>query len=163
MLNIIWNNKKQMEKTSTIYLSSLKDTNKLAKRLSYEAKKGLFISLIGDLGSGKTTFARFFINHLSKKKINVLSPSFPLVQVYEFPLFKVWHYDLFRLEMDKEIFMLDYEIAIKDIILMEWPERISKYLPKDRIDCFFKEDKNFKRRVELQICGDLKIKTNFND
>lgn len=152
-----------MEKTFTIYLSSLKDTNKLAKKLSNEAKKGLFISLIGDLGSGKTTFARFFINHLSNKKINVLSPSFPLVQVYEFPSFKVWHYDLFRLKMDKEIFMLDYEMATKDIILMEWPQRINKYLPKDRIDCFFTEDKSFKRMVELKICGDLTIKTNFND
>ena len=71
------------------FLRNLNDTRNLAKYLSKEVEKKAFISLKGDLGAGKTTFARYFVNAFSKKEIKVLSPTFPLVQVYEFSRFNI--------------------------------------------------------------------------
>ena len=73
-----------------IYLKSLQRTRKIATILAKNIKKGLCICLYGDLGTGKTTFSRFFINSLSKKNINVPSPTFSMVQLYELKNFNIW-------------------------------------------------------------------------
>ena len=143
------------------FLRNLNDTRNLAKYLSKEVEKKAFISLKGDLGAGKTTFARYFVNAFSKKEIKVLSPTFPLVQVYEFSGFNIWHFDLYRLKKESEIFDLDYELALDDIILMEWPDRIKNYLPNDRIEITFNEDKNFNKYIDLRTFGNIKLKRKF--
>lgn len=143
-----------------IYLKSLQRTRKIATILGQNIKNGLCICLYGDLGTGKTTFSRFFINSLSKKNINVPSPTFSMVQLYELKNFSIWHYDLYRLSNKTEIFALDFDLALNDIVLIEWPEIIKDFLPSERIDIFFKEDKNRKLYIKLKLMGNLKINNN---
>ena len=140
-----------------IYLTSLQRTRKIAMILGKNIKQGLCICLYGDLGIGKTTFSRFFINSLSKRNINVPSPTFPMVQFYELNDINVWHYDLYRLSDKTEVFALDFDLALNDVVLIEWPEIIKDFLPSERIDIFFKEDQKKKLYIKLKFLGDLEI------
>ncbi len=85
--------------------------------------------LLGELGSGKTTFTRSLIHQLQEKnKINkteVLSPTFNLLYEYEIKSIKVMHYDLYRLKIAKEIDQLGIFENLKNVItIIEWPEII---------------------------------------
>ncbi len=149
--------KKKMKEQFKIYLPSLNTTKSVAEILAKEARNKLFISLGGKLGTGKTTFARFFINALSKKDIKVLSPTFPLLKFYELNDINVWHYDLYRINKSSEIFNLDFDLALNDLVLMEWPEKIKEFLPTQRIEIDFYENNIDKLFLELKIIGNLKI------
>ena len=140
-----------------IYLPNLNATKNIAELLARQAKNGFFISLRGSLGTGKTTFTRYFINYFSTKKINVISPTFPLLQIYNMQKFDIWHYDLYRLKKSSEIFLLDFEEALNNIVIIEWPEIIESLLPKKRIEIHFKED--IKRNLFMKVffVGDLKL------
>ena len=85
--------------TSELYIriKNLNETKILAQKVSKLLFIPFFICLSGDIGSGKTTFARFLINQFSKK-IKVLSPTFPIVQIYDLKTVSIWHYDLYRIE-----------------------------------------------------------------
>ena len=81
-------------------LANEKETEALAARLAELVKPGDFIALAGDLGAGKTVFARAFIGALARaegrKDEEVPSPTFTLLQVYYLPGLSVWHIDLDR-------------------------------------------------------------------
>ena len=141
-----------------IVLSSLKKTKLIANIFSKYSKKGLFISLYGALGTGKTTFADFLINSISKKKINVTSPTFSLVNIYQIEELRIWHYDLYRLDNKFEIFSLDFEEALDDMIIMEWPEIATEYLPNDRIEIKFEEDYRSKLNMKIYFQGNITFK-----
>ena len=141
-----------------IVLSSLKKTKLIANIFSKYSKKGLFISLYGALGTGKTTFADFLINSISKKKINVTSPTFSLVNIYQIEELRIWHYDLYRLDNKLEIFSLDFEEALDDMIIMEWPEIATEYLPNDRIEIKFEEDYRSKLNMKIYFQGNITFK-----
>ena len=68
---------------------------------------------------------------------------------------KIWHYDLYRISKKDEIFNLDFETALKDCVIVEWPEIVKDFLPKNRIDFFFFEDKHFNRRVKIKFFGKI--------
>ena len=91
-------------------LKSLKDTQKLSKKLSKKIKPGDIIFLYGEIGVGKTTFVRFLINQLEvKNKINkseILSPTFNIVYDYKVKKLNILHYDLYRLKNNKDILEL---------------------------------------------------------
>jgi tRNA threonylcarbamoyladenosine biosynthesis protein TsaE len=141
-----------------INLKNLNDTQKLAEKIANVVKPKTFISLRGKIGTGKTTFVRFLINFLSRKKVKVLSPTFSLVNFYELINVKIWHYDLYRLKNKNEIFDLDFDIALLGCVIVEWPEIIEEFLPKDRIEILFDEDKNFTRKAILRSLGNEKIR-----
>lgn len=118
-------------------------TASLARALSRLVGAGDVIALSGDLGAGKTSFARAFINALprcagSPSQIGaeeVPSPTFTLVQLYERAAASVWHFDLYRLEQAEEAYELGIEEAFSDgISLIEWPERLGGLLPADRLE-----------------------------
>ena len=69
-----------MKEIKKFFLKNHNDTKTIAIKLSKIVKKKFFVCLNGNLGSGKTTFANYLINALSKTKLNVLSPTFPMVQ-----------------------------------------------------------------------------------
>lgn len=146
-----------------IYLPTLEATKQFAEVLAKQSQPNIFYALMGELGSGKTTFTRFFINYFSKKKIKVLSPTFSLVQYYELSNFKIWHYDLYRIKNDSDVFNLDFDLALNDLILMEWPEKIEKFLPKNRIDINFYEKENNDFFAILRLVGDIKINIDFSE
>ena len=87
------------------------------------------IFLIGEIGVGKTTFARSFINNLQKKKgvkqTQVLSPTFNLLYEYDINSFKIMHYDLYRIKDVKELKQLGiFKDETSSIKIIEWPELI---------------------------------------
>ena len=122
------------------YQFSLKnevETGILASQLANVSVTGDVIGLIGDLGVGKTAFARAFIN-ARVGDVEVPSPTFTIVQVYEFSDINVYHFDLYRIEETEELFELGIEDAFTDgISLIEWPDRMDTYLPSDRLDIIF--------------------------
>ena len=128
-----------MKEHSKFFLYSLADTEKLAKKISKIIKNGVCLCLNGKLGIGKTTLVKFILEHHMGKKINVNSPTFSLVNVYETNNLRVWHYDLYRLNHKSEIYNLDIELALRDCTIIEWPEIIEDILPNDRINIYFDE------------------------
>jgi tRNA threonylcarbamoyladenosine biosynthesis protein TsaE len=109
-------------------------TAALAARISGLAAPGDIIALKGDLGAGKTSFARAFIRSLGGEE-EVPSPTFTLVQIYELAAAAVWHFDLYRLKSAEEAWELGIEDAFSEgISLIEWPERMGSLLPQRRLE-----------------------------
>ena len=137
-------------------LKSLKDTQNLSKNISKITSTGDIIFLYGEIGVGKTTFVRFFINHLESKNdiknSDVLSPTFNIVYDYDIGNIKILHYDLYRLKNYKDILQLGmFETSKDHIKIVEWPELIEPK-PKDRIDILFQYSKLMDSR-KVQVVG----------
>ena len=110
-------------------------TAALAARIATVAGRGDVIALKGDLGVGKTTFARAFIHARGAVDEEVPSPTFTLVQIYETPDAAIWHFDLYRLNAADEAWELGIEEAFASgIALIEWPERLGPLLPRHRLE-----------------------------
>ena len=135
-------------------LKSLEDTQNFSKNISKIISAGDIIFLYGDIGVGKTTFVRFFINHLENKNriknSEVLSPTFNIVYDYDVGNLKIFHYDLYRLKNYKDISQLGmFETSNDSIKIVEWPELIESK-PKDRVDIQFQYSKlKDSRKVEI--------------
>jgi tRNA threonylcarbamoyladenosine biosynthesis protein TsaE len=113
----------------TIDLPDESATSALAARLAAVARPGDLIALRGELGTGKTSFARAFIRARGGDEA-VPSPTFTLVQIYDLPGGAIWHFDLYRLRAPQEAWELGIEDAFRDgISLIEWPERLAALLP----------------------------------
>ena len=135
-----------------INLDTLKDTKDLGKRIAKFIKPKTFITLRGKLGVGKTTLVRFIISSLfNKNNMKVQSPTYSIVNVYELNELKIWHYDLYRLKNKKEVYELDFDLALSDCIIVEWPEILGNLLPQNRIDIFINEDSSLKRSATVKI------------
>ncbi len=120
----------------------------LARALAGVAGTGDFIGLIGELGSGKTAFAREFIRARGDPREEVASPTFNLVLVYAFPGVTIWHFDLYRLRVPEETVELGLEDALAEgISLVEWPDRFGYFLPEERLDIEFHHSPNGDRRT----------------
>lgn len=108
------------------------DENQLklrAEELALEAKIGDVFFLEGDLGAGKTTFARAFVQALIPEQ-SVKSPTYTLVESYQAPEFMVHHMDLYRLADGEELEMLGFRDLIEgSVLLIEWPEKADGFLP----------------------------------
>jgi tRNA threonylcarbamoyladenosine biosynthesis protein TsaE len=141
-----------------VRLSDEAATRRLAERLARLARPGDVIALSGDLGAGKTTFARAFINALDRPTgptdgtpEEVPSPTFTLVQVYDRAPAQVWHFDLYRLQNPEEVIELGLEEALGEgILLIEWPERLGGYLPAARLDVHLAFDSRGGRQATLK-------------
>jgi tRNA threonylcarbamoyl adenosine modification protein YjeE len=116
-------------------LFSLEDTQKAAIELAKSAKLNDIFLLYGDLGTGKTTFSRFFIREfLNAPNLNVTSPTFTLIQTYGEPPEEIWHIDLYRIQDPSEIYNLGLEdIYGNALMLIEWPERFGNQIPSGNI------------------------------
>ena len=137
-------------------LKSLEDTRNFSKNISKIISAGDIIFLYGEIGVGKTTFVRFFINHLESKKgiknSDVLSPTFNIVYDYDVGNIKILHYDLYRLKNYKDISQLGmFETSDDSIKIVEWPELIESK-PKNRIDIEFQYSKLIDSR-KVKIIG----------
>ena len=109
-------------------------TKALAHIVAALARPHDVITLTGPLGAGKTAFARGFISACGGDG-EVPSPTFTLVQIYETPNATIYHFDLYRLDRPDDAFEIGIEDAFADgISLIEWPERLGRYLPAERLD-----------------------------
>ncbi len=122
----------------------------LAASLAPNLGVGDVVTLSGELGTGKTTFARGLIAALAGEG-EVPSPTFTLVQVYQAEPAPLWHFDLYRLNAGQDIYELGIEEALTDgISIIEWPDRLGALLPNDRLNVQFAYDTEpDARRVRL--------------
>ena len=146
-----------MKEEFNIVLNNINETKIFARNISKFLKPSMILCLYGEVGTGKTTFCRFLVNSLSKKKIKVLSPTFPILQVYDLKKLKIWHYDFYRLTNKNEILNLDFDLAKNDCVLIEWPKLMEKLLPQDRIEIsFFDGDCSLSRKISIMFYGRFK-------
>ena len=118
---------------------SLSELEKLSSNIISEIYKGCIITLSGPLGAGKTTFARYLIQSILGVKVEVSSPTFNIIQIYEDINFDIFHMDFYRLSNngnDEKNLEIDlFEAFNKNVSIIEWPERLEKVIPKkNRID-----------------------------
>jgi hypothetical protein len=123
----------------TVTLPDEQATRRFATDLAGALEPGDLITLSGDLGAGKTAFARALIRHLAgNETVEVPSPTFTLVQSYELPRFTLIHADLYRVRSAAELAELGFEdVPESAVVLMEWPDRAAGALPADRLDIAF--------------------------
>ncbi len=121
--------------------ASLADTERFAKQLAKIITAPKVIFLQGELGAGKTTFARFFLQALGYEGL-VKSPTYSLVEFYEVAGFDIYHLDLYRLQSIDELELLGLRDYHTDsaIFLIEWPERVAAELPAPDICIKFQID-----------------------
>tara|TARA_Y100001949_G_scaffold95024_1_gene80201 strand:+ start:1870 stop:2316 length:447 start_codon:yes stop_codon:yes gene_type:complete len=142
-------------------ISSIRELEKISNKIKKILSPGDVVFLHGEIGVGKTTFARLLINNYESekklKKSEVLSPTFNIVFEYDIKEFTIKHFDLYRLKNERDIQNIGlYENSEHSIILIEWPELIKKK-PSNRIDIFFEymEDMN-ERSLIIKTNGRLK-------
>src|SRR5215470_8194104 len=111
-------------------------TQRLAIDIANSLEGGDLVTLSGDLGAGKTTFARALIRYLAgDPAIEVPSPTFTLMQSYDLPQFQLIHADFFRLSAPSELTELGFDdLPEGAVVLLEWPDRAAGVLPPDRLD-----------------------------
>lgn len=113
-------------------------TAESAAKLGAMLRPGDVVLLSGDVGAGKTHFARALIQSLLPQPEDVPSPTFTLVQTYETPVSEIWHVDLYRLTQTSEIEELGLIEAFDTAIcLVEWPDRLGDLIPPGALDLWF--------------------------
>jgi len=142
-------------------ISSIRELGKIADKIKKILSPGDVVFLYGEIGVGKTTFARLLINGFENekklKKSEILSPTFNIVFEYEIKEFTIKHFDLYRLKNSNDIKNVGlFENLEQSITLIEWPELIINK-PENRLDLFFKyaEDYN-ERSLIIKTNGRLK-------
>src|SRR3954453_23616082 len=120
----------------TLQLPDEAAMHRFMRDIALALQPGDLITLSGDLGAGKTTFARALIRHLAgDENIEVPSPTFTLIQTYDLPGLTVVHADLYRVAHSAELAELGFDdLPEKALVLLEWPDRAAGFLPADRLD-----------------------------
>ncbi len=138
----------------TVALPSPDATAALAIALARIVRLGDVIALDGELGVGKTTFARAIIHALGGAGEEVPSPTFTLLQAYELPTITVCHFDLYRLDGPEGLAELGLEDAFADAVsLIEWPDRLGSLLPDDHLHITLFFDGNTDQMRHAQLVG----------
>jgi tRNA threonylcarbamoyl adenosine modification protein YjeE len=123
----------------TVNLPNEQALGRFAIDIALALEPGDLVTLSGDLGAGKTTFARALIRYLAgDETVEVPSPTFTFLQTYELPRFEVVHADLYRVSSSAELAELGFDDLPEDaVVLMEWAERAAGFLPPSRLDITF--------------------------
>ena len=124
------------------------ETKALALRIRENLQNGDIVLLKGEIGAGKSHFARSLIQAAMDKVEEVPSPTFTLVQTYDTVVGSIWHADLYRLNDQSEVFELGLIDAFgNDIVLIEWPDRLGYLEPQDALTIELVILENDKREV----------------
>ncbi len=125
----------------SIPAGSPEDTAALARRIGACLRPGDVLLLEGDIGAGKTHFARHLIRSLMDRPEDVPSPTYTLVQIYDARPGEIWHADLYRLTATEEIEELGLTDAFASAIcLIEWPDRLGPMAPAGALRVIFQTD-----------------------
>ena len=125
--------------TFTRVLRTIEATHQMARLLAPLLRSGDMVTLSGTLGSGKTAFARALIRILAQDSLlEVPSPTFTLLQIYDTPTMAVVHADLYRINSPDELEELGWDEAAQDaLMLVEWPDRLGNLTPANRLELEF--------------------------
>ena len=147
-----------MSKTSLRLTLTEAQLNQVAEIMAGLLKPGDAVALSGDLGAGKTTFARALIRALSNnRQLDVPSPSFSLRQDYFSAVGPISHFDFYRITEAHEVDELGLDEALaSSIVLVEWPERVSSRLPPDRLRLCLSDGRSVTHRL-LQVKADGRL------
>lgn len=117
-----------------IETNSDKETFELGMKLGGEAKPGTVITLLGDLGVGKTVFAKGLAKGLGIEE-DISSPTFTIVQVYDEGRMPLYHFDVYRIEDEDEMYEIGYEDYFfgEGVCLVEWADNIKDLIPDNHI------------------------------
>ena len=137
-------------------VKSLEHLNSLSKKVADQLIKNDCVFLIGEIGVGKTTFARYLINYLQEKNgakiTDVLSPTFNLLYEYDLNNIKIMHYDLYRIVDKSELKHLDIFSDMQETIkIIEWPQLVDIPL-SDNLEIHLSYTKNENQR-EIKFIG----------
>lgn len=147
----------------TFVVHSEQETRDVAKKFSESIVPGDIIWMVGDVGTGKTTFVRALMQEYGLQN-QVSSPTFSLSNVYHAPLFDFYHYDLYRLQ---DIGLLRHEIEDvkfepRAVLLIEWPDISSSFIDATKIIEFnrMKEHESWRRILISDKSTILKVEKN---
>ena len=144
-------------KDSKIDITSEKLTKQLAKQFIKYLKGGEFIFLYGEMGVGKTTFVKYFVNEFQKfnnlQTTEITSPTFSLLNEYQVKDIRIKHYDLFRISRKKDVNNLHiFEKDNKLITLIEWPQLIADVQNIKSINLTFSYSNDLNERyVDIKV------------
>lgn len=104
---------------------SSEETMDIGQRLASSLEKGSLVLLYGDLGAGKSVFARGVARFFGVSESEVRSPTFTLLNIYDSPAGSVNHFDLYRIEDSEELFQLGFDEHIEEgiVSVIEWAEK----------------------------------------
>lgn len=130
-------------------LNDLKDTEKFGQIFARTLKKQDVISLIGDLGAGKTTLTKSIAKSFEIEE-NVTSPTFSLVNTY-YGNIQLNHIDLYRLEDEMEIESLDIDELLypEGITIIEWASQAQSYMPRNLIEIYIEKTGDVSRKIRI--------------
>ena len=136
--------------TSKFTSASEAETRAFAASFASTLKGNEKICLSGPLGSGKTTFVRGFVEAFGISSAEVQSPTFTLIREYGSKP-KIYHIDLYRLEKEEDIFEAGiYDVITEeDLALIEWADRLQKFLPQNCIEIHFLHSGEHERVIEF--------------
>ncbi len=135
-----------------IYITeSENETLDLAKELAATLVRGQVVCLRGDLGVGKTVFAKGLCCALGVTE-HVSSPTFTLVNEYDGAFCTVYHFDLYRIEDPDELYEVGFEefVGGDGLAIIEWPERAEAMLPAKRIEIMLERNGDNGRRITVK-------------
>lgn len=142
-----------------IQTKSLSDTKQIAKHFAQSiTDDGLFVTLTGDIGAGKTQFIRYVLEYLNVSD-KITSPSFVILNEYKCPKFPVYHFDLYRLE-EKGLKSIIEELReysrLGILTFIEWAEFAHNEIPQNALKINVEYDENDVDIRTFEFCGEQK-------
>ena len=134
---------------------SVEETQDIAKKLARNINPGITISLIGDLGTGKTTFTKGFARQMGIKD-HVTSPTFKLISEYQGKKYKLNHIDAYRMNGAEDFLNIggeEYLLSKNSITIIEWGDLLNDILPSKTIRVNFTRIKSPKESRKIEISG----------
>lgn len=134
-----------------IYSESEEQTELFAQKIAGKLMPGAILILNGEMGSGKSVFARGIIHGLGYSG-TVTSPTFTLMNAYEGGLLPVYHFDLYRLNTPEQLYDIGYDEFLygSGISLIEWAQRMENLYPEQHIAISIEKTGIFTRTITVQ-------------
>ena len=132
-----------------IFIENQQEMANFAIKMAKSVKNHQIITLEGNLGAGKSFFAKNFISFLTGiNKSEITSPTFNIYNHYDTNNLNIYHFDLYRIKDEEELENIGFYDLLKDgVCLIEWPEIAKKYLPCNVMSIIFEIINNNKRKL----------------